>query len=169
MENDLHDLRWGDNRKAIIVDIDGTLTDATHRLHHIKKPKGEKKDWPAFFDAMGDDPPTAVTWFLDNFLSSPGMLAPHIILCSGRPESHRDVTLEWLEKHARRLSRRVRGLCMRPNGVYISDVELKRGMLQGLRAAGYDIRLVIDDRPDVIQMWKEEGLTVLEINSGNWD
>ena len=32
--------------KAFIFDIDGTLADASHRLHHIQN---GNKDWDAFF------------------------------------------------------------------------------------------------------------------------
>ena len=38
----------------IIVDIDGTIADCSHRLHYIK---GEKKDWNSFFKAAGKDKP----------------------------------------------------------------------------------------------------------------
>ena len=39
----------------IIVDIDGTLADLTHRLHHIR---GDgKKNWDAFHDACPNDVP----------------------------------------------------------------------------------------------------------------
>ena len=34
-------------QKAIIVDIDGTIGDLSHRLHHIKNPEG-KKDFDKF-------------------------------------------------------------------------------------------------------------------------
>lgn len=38
--------------KAVIFDIDGTLADATHRLHHITR---HPKNYDAFFAAVGDD------------------------------------------------------------------------------------------------------------------
>lgn len=40
--------------RCYLFDIDGTLSDLTHRLHHIQK---EPKDWNAFFDGCGDDAP----------------------------------------------------------------------------------------------------------------
>lgn len=36
----------------VVFDLDGTLADGDHRLHHIT---GETKDWRAFFAACGDD------------------------------------------------------------------------------------------------------------------
>ena len=38
--------------KCYIFDLDGTLADCAHRLHHIQK---EQKDWKAFFAAVGAD------------------------------------------------------------------------------------------------------------------
>ncbi len=37
------------SERCVIFDIDGTLSDPTHRLHHVK---GGAKNWPAFFDEM---------------------------------------------------------------------------------------------------------------------
>lgn len=37
-----------DMKSVYVFDIDGTLADLTHRLHHIQK---QPKDWDAFFDA----------------------------------------------------------------------------------------------------------------------
>lgn len=39
--------------KAIIVDIDGTIANITHRLHHVKQPNG-KKNFDAFFEKRGE-------------------------------------------------------------------------------------------------------------------
>jgi hypothetical protein len=36
----------GGTMKAVIIDIDGTLADTTHRLHHIKS---KPPNWDAFF------------------------------------------------------------------------------------------------------------------------
>lgn len=39
--------------KTAIIDIDGTLADCRHRLHHVLP--GQKRDWDAFFSKMDDD------------------------------------------------------------------------------------------------------------------
>ena len=36
-----------------VLDIDGTLSDTRHRLHHLR---GRRRDWGAFFAAAGQDP-----------------------------------------------------------------------------------------------------------------
>jgi len=39
-------------KKAIIVDIDGTLADVEHRVHHVQN---EPKDWKSFNENMEHD------------------------------------------------------------------------------------------------------------------
>ena len=81
--------------KAIIFDIDGTLSDPTHRLHHVT---GGRKDWDAFFAAMADDPAHEPIADLCARLWHGGKDA--ILFCSGRPERYRDETVMWLRKTA---------------------------------------------------------------------
>ncbi len=38
---------------AIVVDIDGVLSDAATRQHYLEAPR---RDWQGFFEACGDDP-----------------------------------------------------------------------------------------------------------------
>lgn len=39
--------------RAVVFDIDGTLSDASHRLHHVT---GGNRNWDAFFTEMAADP-----------------------------------------------------------------------------------------------------------------
>ncbi len=38
---------------AVVVDIDGVLSEAATRQHYLEAPR---RDWRAFFDACGEDP-----------------------------------------------------------------------------------------------------------------
>ena len=40
--------------KTIIVDIDGTLADLSHRRHHVEN---GKRNWSAFFAELSNDKP----------------------------------------------------------------------------------------------------------------
>lgn len=40
--------------KYVIVDIDGTVADLSHRIHFIE---GEKKDWDSFYNNVEKDKP----------------------------------------------------------------------------------------------------------------
>jgi hypothetical protein len=44
-------------RPIVIVDIDGTVADVHHRLHHIQG-RG-RKNWKRFFESMDYDTPIA--------------------------------------------------------------------------------------------------------------
>ena len=142
--------------RAIIFDIDGTLADASHRLHHIA---GGKRDWAAFFAGMDDDP--AVEPIRDLLLLVGR--DNRIILCSGRPENYRSVTEAWCRRHAIAHS----ALYMRPEGDMRPDHVVKAQLLAGMREDGYEPWLAIDDRPSIVAMWRENGITCLQCR--DWD
>lgn len=154
---------------TIIFDIDGTLADVSHRRHHLK---GAKPNWGRFFDEMVNDPPLADVCLLAELLGDHPLVnqgAIKLFLFSGRPETHRKQTEDWLLTHARSYFEKAEALLMRAEGDFRADTIVKREMLQAIRGQGYDVRLVVDDRPSVVQMWKDEGLTVLAHDSGEWD
>ena len=47
--------------KAVIWDLDGTLSDDRARAHFVEVEKGKKRDWKSYFDAIGSDPPIAAS------------------------------------------------------------------------------------------------------------
>lgn len=133
---------------AIIVDIDGTLANCSHRLHHLP-------NWDAFFGAMADDQPIWPVIELACVYYTEGW---PVILCSGRPEKYRKVTEAWLSTYDVMYS----VLYMRPDGDHRPDTQVKRDILNQIRKEDiYNPVLAIDDRPSIVQMWREEGLICL--------
>jgi pyruvate-formate lyase-activating enzyme len=130
----------------ILVDIDGTIADNIHRLHHIQ---GPRKDWPAFFDAMGKDEPIPEMIALVKALSQARDV--RLVYVPGRPDSHRDVTAYWLADHHR------------------PDHTVKAEILRHLRDMGYDPKIAIDDREQVVQMWRRNGVRCLQCAPGNFE
>jgi hypothetical protein len=159
----------------IVVDIDGTLADLTHRLHHIQG----KKDWNAFFDACGDDKPITKVIRMVHTLRT-GRPGPgrgvRLIFCSGRPERTRETTTTWLADQY--FPVRVPGfekqtvgifpLYMRADGDFREDSIVKRELLMAIRAAGYHPELAIDDRKRVVDMWRSEGLLCAQVAEGEF-
>lgn len=143
--------------RAVIFDIDGTLSDPEHRLHHIT---GDRRDWDAFFAAMGND---GLHEPIRDLLYALGRES-RIVLCSGRPENYRMQTEAWLVQY---IGREWSDLYMRPEGDTRPDHIIKAELLAGIRDDGYDPWLVIDDRPSVVAMWREHGLTCLQCR--DWD
>lgn len=158
-------------RPAIIFDIDGTLSKVDHRLHFIT---GEKKDWDAFYDACDQDPPNEdIVWIAEmlgvaNFdicMHEPGrFFTPWF--CTGRVERVRGKTVKWLGENIPILFENFwENIMMRPDGDFRADHVLKAEMLGQLQNWGYEIRAVFDDRQRVVDMWREVGLTALQVNA----
>ena len=147
---------------TIIFDIDGTLTDVTHRRHYLS---GAKPAWGKFFDEMVNDPPLRDVCLLAELLGDHPLVnqgAIKLFLFSGRPETHREETEEQLLKFARSYFLKAEALLMRAEGDYRADTIVKKEFLDGIKAQGYEPRLVIDDRPSVCDMWVKEGVTCLQ-------
>jgi predicted kinase len=143
-------LSFGD--KAIVLcDIDGTLADGTHREKHIE---GSRKDWKTYFSLLSEDAPIDIvtSWVTELFGSD------HIIcLVSGRPDTYQHETIRWLKKHEIPYDY----LFMRRGNDKRPDTEVKKEILDLLPKD--QIKFVIDDRPSVVRMWKEQGLTVYPV------
>lgn len=146
--------------KIFCVDIDGSIADLKHRLHFIK---GAHKNYDAFFDAMSEDAP------IENVIEIVERLSVFysIVFISGRPDSHRKQTFDWLEKHV--CDDPI--LCMRKAGDHRRDDIIKLELLDEI-LLDYNIRLedvvgVIDDRPRVLAAWRSKGLTTFKV--GDWD
>ncbi len=147
--------------KSIIFDIDGTLANIDHRLHYIKN---KPKNYDAFFDAMVDD---ELIIPIAKLLKSIRHEYP-ILLCSGRPDSHRETTTDWLRERAGFFPVFAYDkLYMRKTGDYRPDHIIKKEMLQQMRADGYDPFLAVEDRTATVKMYREEGLIALQC--AGWD
>ena len=140
----------------ILVDLDGTLCDITHRLHFVKDV--EKKDWKSFFEAMVDDVPRQEIMDLCHQFIKEGK---EVIYCSGRPDNYRDLTEDWLAKHKAPHCR----LIMRQANDKRPDTLTKQDMLDKYIDKS-KVVLVIDDRPSIIRMWESNGLKVKDVGKG---
>ena len=148
--------------KAIIFDIDGTLADVQHRLHHLP-------DWNRFFAEMGNDPEISeVCWLADKLIhasmfedadkSEPDF---RVIVVSARPDDYRKVTQNWLQSTLRWYAW-IDKIYMRKSGDFRQDSIVKAEILQQIIDDGYEPWLVIDDRPQVVEMWRSYGICTLQ-------
>ena len=146
---------------CVIWDIDGTLANCEHRIHWVRS---KPKNWPAFNRAMKDDTPHwDIVWLLRNFYSAGVM----ILIASGRSEDDRVVTETWLNEVAK-----VHGmytkLYMRASKDYRRDDIVKSEILDQMRADGFDPTMVVDDRQQVVDMFRSRGLRVLQVAPGDF-
>jgi len=142
----------------ILVDIDGTLADSTHRLDLIR---GEQKNWDAFFDACDKDTPIKVMCDFVKALQSEHRL----IFVTGRPERIRNKTKVWLHRFLDIVEPH---LLMRRDGDHRPDWVVKEEMLKLMRTHKYKPVLVIEDRRQVVEMWRKRGLIVLQCAEGDY-
>lgn len=144
---------------AVVVDIDGVLSDATDRQHFID---GDgRRDWRGFFDACGEDT------LIDEVAVLIGLLEPGlaVVLLTGRPVRVQDRTLAWLDRHHVRWDL----LIMRDAGDYSRAREFKRQTVGELRRCGFDLRLAFEDDRRNLEMFHEEGVPCLYIHSGYYE
>lgn len=144
--------------KAYIVDIDGTLANGSHR-HHLIKTK--PKNWPAYRKLAHLDTPI---WPVINTIKALAKNHP-VFFVSGRMESEREVTTNWLKT--------VAGfewdiddslLMMRPSNDSREDSIIKREIYHNRIKPFYEVICVFDDRPRVIRAWRAEGLFVFNVD-----
>jgi predicted kinase len=146
-------IQWQD-KKIVIFDVDGTLSDPGHRLHYVN---GPKKDWNKFFELCINDDRNlpVIEWCnalsLDNYC---------VVVVSGRPaDKCQESTLRWLDSCIY-----FDYIFMRDGQDFRKDIEVKQEILDLLPKD--KIEFVVDDRPEVIEMWRKNGLKVYPVGSG---
>jgi hypothetical protein len=87
-----------------------------------------------------------------------------VILVSGREEKYRSQTLAFLQKHRIDYAQ----LQMRATGDFRKDALIKREIFENHIRNRYNIEWVLDDRNQVVQMWRQLGLTCLQVADGDF-
>lgn len=151
-------------RKAIIVDIDGTLADCEHRRHFVHPPEGQKKDWPGFFNAMDKDPVIPHVLDIVERFQSDGTEGIAIVFCSGRPDDYMKLTKEWLAQTGIKYDR----LLMRKRYDSRRDDIVKEIILDFEILTRYVPYFMLDDRDQVVKMWRKRGYPCLQVAEGNF-
>lgn len=137
------------NPKAVIFDLDGTLS--------------EKSDRETFdFASAGSDLSVGAVVELASALREVGW---KIIVITGREEKFRRISESWLSAHLGLFER----LFMRSDGDYRPDDIVKLEIYLSKIHDVYDVRLVVDDRNRVVKMWRQSlGLTCLQVRDGDY-
>jgi len=144
--------------KTAIFDIDGTLADISHRLHHIQK---DDKDWDAFNDDCDKDAPYHRIIEMTHVMRDAGY---HIVMCTGRSCRIEQKTMDWLNEHEIPCS----VLLMRAAKDFRSDYVVKEEMLNLLLESGHDVHYAFEDRSQVVDMWREKGITTFQVKKGDY-
>jgi len=151
----------------VIMDIDGTLADITHRLHLIKPSLVDvqvnfKPDWKKFHSdsEIAKDTLIDPIYRLNQMIYFAGY---EIHLTSGRMESSREKTINWLEDHGVFFH----FLHMRKNKDYRADYVIKKE-IHDAYFIDREILFAVDDRTQVVEMWRDLGIKTLQVEKGNF-
>lgn len=136
---------------AIIVDLDGTIALNNHGRSYYD-----------FTTVHHDD----VDYVLTEMLALYGEhFDCKVIVVSGRDDSCMDLTAEWLAKH----DIKYEAMFMRATGDPRNDALVKREIFDNHIRGKYNISFVLDDRDQVVVMWREMlGLKVLQVAPGDF-
>jgi|ERR1700679_678634 len=177
----------------IIFNLDGTLADCEHRRHFIDPYKNEnlaarykkdttdigfewfnketqeiwEPDYSAFYEACDKDEPIlpvimCFEHFVDNFGSE------RIQIWSGRCESTRQKTIEWLDKWVPYFSNKIE-IKMRPLGDVTPEHKLKQKWLNEVESAVRKSLFVFDTGQKVCRMWRLNDIFVFNCNQTEYE
>lgn len=128
---------------AIIVDIDGTIADNSHRdkyrtdLYHTDKP----------------------IWNVIECIKGLQAYSTQLLLLTARSESSRKITEDWLASCGLQDYK----LYMRSDDDKRPDFIVKRDIFEKYIKKCYDIIGVFEDRPRNCRMWRQYGLTTYQL------
>ena len=145
--------------KTVIFDIDGTLADIEHRRHYVTEGNSY---WEKFNAEMGEDTPNSAVVSLYLTLWHSGNYNLEIV--TGRNERFRALTEQWLVWNEIPFNR----VTMRPDKDNRADHILKEEILSSILDEGQDILFAVDDRQQVVDMWRRNGITCLQCDVGDF-
>jgi predicted kinase len=148
-------------RKCILVDIDGTMA--------LMNGRGPFEWW-----RVGEDLPNqAIVDLVWAYYRSPWVKDVELIFMSGRDEVCRPETTKWLTELGFPVNQFTGiKLFMRPSlpdGVQQpADHVVKLALFDEHIRYNYNVQFVLDDRNQVVDMWRELGLTCLQVAPGDF-
>lgn len=148
-------------KKALIIDLDGTLANIEHRRQYVDKTKG-KRDFGKFNKEIPKDK-------LNNWCAEIINRFKHdhaILIVTGREWEERVAknTMEWLFRHGIEYTK----IFARPAGDYRPDTEIKKKIYNEDILGKYDVVFCVDDRSSVVKMWRSQGLVCLQCDDGDF-
>ena len=134
--------------KALLIDVDGTVA--------LMDGRG-----PFEWHRVGEDKPNEAVISVVRTMANAGY---KIIFLSGRDSVCRADTEKWLFQHAYGTFE----LFMRPSGDSRKDSLVKRELFDAHVRDHYDVSFTMDDRDQVVSLWRSMGLPCFQVNFGNF-
>jgi FMN phosphatase YigB (HAD superfamily) len=145
--------------RTVVFDIDGTIADNSHRKQWVEQ---RPKDWKRYNENMVED------GVHEDIVSLMVMLSAtnRIVLCTGREDVYAAETWLWLDKND--LAHLIHDIYMRPTKDYRSDAIVKVELLERITADYSRPWLWFDDRQQVVDAIRAQGIRVLQVAEGNF-
>lgn len=136
----------------VVFDMDGTLSDPAHRLHHL-----EDKDWDSFYDECGGDAPIE---HMCEVFHAMDTLGHKIEIWTGRRESCREDTENWLDRNILPIP----PIRMRANDDHRHDVTVKGEWIEKYGRPD----LVFEDRNSMVKFYRDCGIPCVQVAEGDF-
>jgi FMN phosphatase YigB (HAD superfamily) len=140
-------------RPAAIFDVDGTLVNVSSVRHHVM---GEKKRFDLFHGGALECPQNENVVDILRIFQDLGFA---ILIVTARNERWFYHTLFWLREHEIEFDE----IFMRGDKDNRPDYEIKGDILKRINVE-YDVRVAVDDNPNVIRLWEENGIQTVIID-----
>lgn len=134
---------------AILVDVDGTLA---HNNGH--------RGWYDYDKVINDELKNPIA----EIVRQHAFFGIKVIIMSGRDDDCKAQTIEWLTKNLVPFDE----IHMRRTGDQRRDSIVKAELFDQYIRDRFDVKFVLDDRNQVVDMWRSLGLTCLQVQAGNY-
>jgi phosphoglycolate phosphatase-like HAD superfamily hydrolase len=139
-------------KKCFIFDLDKTLADDGHRVHHLSG-----GDWTSYFNACDRDEPIPAVCAIANALTAQGHT---IMIVTGRSETIEWQTHAWLKLHVPGYH----AVFMRAKNDFRPNFQVKWEHIRAIeRIWQYEILLIFEDQPKVCRGLREAGYRVAQV------
>ncbi len=146
-------------KKFVIVDIDGTIADISHRVKYVET---KPKNWDKFFAELNKDKPiTHIIELVENLSKN-----YNIIFCTGRAESLREETQEFIWKYCHDLDDVP--ILMRADNDRRPDHFIKPALLIKNGYTTQNVAFILDDRSSVVKAFRDLGYICLQVKDGDY-
>ena len=134
-----------DKKDCIIIDLEGTLSNCEHRIHHYKN-----KDYDKWNELFRED---TVHESMVEIINRYKVNGVRIIMCTAKSVKYISQVLAWLKRNE--LLFFIDQFYFRVIGDKRSSIKVKKWMLGSIKEK-FNVLMAFDDREDICQMYFEQ-------------
>lgn len=132
-----------------VFDLEGTLSDFTHRLRYY-----EEKSWPMWNLLFTEDLPREDMGVIFRLAKNSQV---EVMILTSKEDCHRPMVVNWLIQNDLIPDH----FMMKPTRDQRTSPEFKTDILLEMRKAGHPVSIVFDDRKDVIDALIQNGIPAI--------